>query len=175
MIGWPDPELTDHPYWVPDGLIGEGEYRHSTEVEGITFHWVKDGEHLYAAVAAETAGWVAVGFDPDMQMPGANIIFGHVKDRTASIEDMFGIRPNMPDAHPSDEQQGGTNDVLEYAGREEGGLTVIEFKIPLDSGDRYDKPLSRGASYPIILAMGPGDDFDVYHGGGRTYGEITLD
>jgi hypothetical protein len=160
--------------WQADGVISQGEYPHTVEAAGVTFHWVNDGENLYAAMAAETGGWVAVGFDPQSRMQGANYVFGYVQDGGTFIQDMFGTRPTGPGSHPPDEELGGTNDVLEYAGREEGGVTVVEFKIPLDSGDEYDKPLSAGASYSIILAWGSQDDFGAPHSA-RGSAEITLD
>jgi hypothetical protein len=117
---------------------------------------------------------VSVGFDPETQMKGANFVFGYVQDGTAFVQDMFGTKPTGRASHPPDEELGGRNDVLEYAGREEGNVTTIEFKIPLDSGDQYDKPLSPGTTYAIILALGPSDDLDSRHVA-EGYGEITLD
>jgi hypothetical protein len=61
-----------------------------------------------------------------------------------------------------------------YGGREEGGTTTIEFQIPLDSGDANDKPLSPGSTYPVLLAWGTVDEFQVYHAA-RGLSEITLD
>ena len=160
--------------WKADGLISEGEYPHKTEVAGVEFHWSNDDSYLYAAMSAETSGWVAVGFDPEDRMKGANYVLGYVKDGEVFIQDMFGVKPTGPGSHPPDEELGGTNDILKYAGREEGGLTVIEFKIPLDSSDQYDKPLRSGGSYDLITALGPSDDFASRHVS-RGYGQITID
>ncbi len=160
--------------WMADGAIGKGEYRHTTEAAGVTFHWTNDAEYLYAALSAETIGWVSVGFNPENRMQGANYIYGYVADSTAFVEDMFGVSPAGPGSHPADEGLGGGNDVVEYAGSEQGGVTVIEFKIPLDSGDEYDKSLVPGETYRIVLAVGAADDLDSYHTG-RGTSEITLD
>ena len=168
------PEPAAEVAWQADGVIGEGEYPHTVEAAGVTFYWANDGENLHAAMVAETGGWVSVGFDPESRMQGANYVFGYVQDGQTFVADMFGTRPAGPGSHPPDEELGGSNDVLEYAGREEGGVTVVEFKIPLDSGDVYDKPLSAGASYTIIVARGSRDDFDASHSA-RGSAEITLD
>lgn len=166
--------LLPEPAWKGDGLIGDGEYLHTVEVAGVEFHWTSDDETLYAALTAQTTGWVSVGFDPEAKMKGANFIFGYVQDGTPFVQDMFGVRPTGRGSHPPDEELGGTDDVLEYAGREQGDLTIIEFRIPLDSGDQYDKPLSSGMTYSIILAAGRSDDFDSRHTT-EGYGEIILD
>ena len=168
------PTSPPEPTWKADGRIDEGEYAHAIEAAGVTFHWMNDAEHLYVALAADTGGWISVGFDPEGKMQGANFILGYVQDGQTFIQDMFGTKPAGPGSHPSDEDLGGSNDVLEYGGQEKGSLTVIEFKIPLDSGDRYDKPLRSGASYDLILAVGSSDDFDSYHAA-RDYGKMTLD
>jgi hypothetical protein len=162
------------PTWKGDGLIGDGEYLHTVEAAGVEFHWTNDDEILYAALTAQTTGWVSVGFDPEARMQGANFIFGYVQDGTPFVQDMFGVRPVGQGSHPPDEELGGTDDVLEYGGQEQGDLTIIEFRIPLDSGDQYDKPLSSGMTYSIILAVGLGDDFDSYHTA-HGYSEIVLD
>jgi hypothetical protein len=39
---------------------------------------------------------------------------------------------------------------------------VIEFQIPLDSGDAYDKPLTPG-THTLIAAVGLSDDFASKH------------
>jgi hypothetical protein len=168
------PTAPGGPAWQADGLVGDGEYPHMVEVAGVEFHWMNDDENLYAALAAQTNGWVSVGFDPENQMQGANFIFGYVQDGTPILQDMFGTQPKGRGSHPPDEQLGGTDDVLEYAGSEEGDLTVIEFRIPLDSGDEYDKPLSAGATHTIILARGRSDDSDSRHTA-EGQAEITLD
>ena len=162
------------PLWQADGLIEEGEYAHDTQVAGVTLYWANDAEFLYAALEAPTGGWVSVGFDPENRMQGANYVFGYLQDGQVFVEDMYGARPAGPGSHPPDVELGGNNDILEYGGLEEGGATVIEFKIPLDSGDEYDKTLQPGSSYAVLLAWGAGDDFESYHGG-RGAGEIRLD
>ena len=165
---------TPEPVWQADGVIGEDEYAHQAAGAGVTFYWTNDADHLYGALFAPTQGWVAVGFDPQTRMQGANFVFAYVQGGQTSIQDMFGTRPQGPGSHPPDEQLGGQNNILEYGGQEADGSTIVEFKIPLDSGDEYDKPLLPGSSYTVILAYGSSDDFDSYHVD-RGYAEIGLD
>lgn len=158
--------------WTPDGVIGEGEYAGFVEAGGVQFRWSTDAEFLYGALSAQTTGWVSVGFDPQNKMQGADYVFGYVKDGQLYIEDMFGIRPIGSGSHPPDTELGGRNDIVASGGVERDGVTVIEFKIPLDSGDSNDKPLRAGQSYKIILAWGSRDDFTSIHGG---YGSATIE
>jgi hypothetical protein len=61
------------------------------------------------------------------------------------------------------------------AATKENSLTVYEFSIPMDSGDEFDKVLSPGNTYNIILAVNNSSiDFDRAHSA-RSSGQIMLD
>jgi hypothetical protein len=87
---------------------------------------------------------------------------------------MYGAQPFGANSHPPDTDLGGSDDIIDYAGTESDGLTVLEFVIPLDSGDPYDHALETGETYDVILAIGDQDSFDSYHVS-REWGEIILD
>jgi hypothetical protein len=159
--------------WAADGKIGEGEYPHSATIGQMRLWWRNDGRHLYLAVEAPTKGWVAVGLDPEQRMQGANYLIGAVEQGVAKAWDAYGTAP-VGASHPPDEELGGRNDILAFAGVEEGNLTRFEFQIPLDSGDKYDKPLKPGATYKVIVALGGGDGYNQPHTF-RGAGEIVLD
>lgn len=130
-------------------------------VEGITLRWATvAGGNLSVELNGPTAGWVAVGFDPTQQMLNANIIIGYVASGTPVIRDDWGWQPT---SHRDDIVMGGTSDVTLDGGFESGGSTEIQFTIPLDSGDAFDKALVPGNTYNIILALGSGDDFSAPH------------
>lgn len=133
------------------------------EVDGFTLSWqTQAGGNLGVELTGPTTGWVAVGFDPSAMMFEANIIIGYVEDGDTYIRDDWGWQTT---SHRADTLLGGTDDVTIIGGWEEGGSTQIQFVIPLDSGDEYDKPLVPGNTYPIILARGPdgANDFSTYH------------
>ncbi|MDP8267444.1 MAG: DOMON domain-containing protein [Candidatus Tenebribacter davisii] len=130
-------------------------------VEGIELQWRTDDEFLYVNVSAPTTGWVAVGFDPTNQMADANIIIGYVNDGgEVIIRDDFGTSGT---SHASDESLGGMDDIADHYGMEENGTTMLHFRIPLNSGDMYDKVLVPGNNYNIILAYGSADNFTGFH------------
>lgn len=159
--------------WQADGAIADGEYAHEATVGEVRLWWSNDAEFLYLAMEASTTGWVAVGLDPEVRMKGANFIIGAVAGGEAQIWDAYGTAPTG-NTHPPDEELGGTNDIVAYAGVEEGGVTRFEVQIPLDSGDEFDKPLEPGGTYPIIVAVGSSDSFGAIHTS-RAGGSITLD
>lgn len=117
---------------------------------------------LRMRLTAPTTGWVSVGFDPTSMMEDANLLIGYVEGGTAHIRDDYGTGQF---SHASDVSLGGTDDAEIISGSESSGETVLEFRIPLDSGDQYDKVLMQGTTYTLIFAYGQdgADDFTSYH------------
>ena len=93
-------------------------------------------------------------------MLDANIIIGYVDQTGVYVRDDFG---DSAYSHASDISSGGTDNITNITGSEEEGVTEINFSIPLDSGDTFDRVLTQGNVYPVILAYGSNDDFDSIH------------
>ena len=141
--------------FVAVNSVQSASYDHEMEAKGATFAWKVDGDTLHGKVSAKTKGWVAVGFNPSKKMKDANYIIGYVKDGQPEVADHFGDKST---GHSPDEKLGGTSDVTLVGGSEEGGITTIEFTIPLDSGDKYDSALSADGDTVVLLAFGPDRD-----------------
>jgi len=156
--------------WKADGVISGGEYLGAVRYGDFEIHWNSDGEFIYAGIKARTEGHVAVGFKPTTKMLDADMVFGFVKDGEVSIFDMFADA--VVGSHPPDTELGGSNDILEFGGSEEGGFTTIEFKRALNTGDEYDKELTEGVN-KIIWSYGGTDEVSQRHTS-RGSGEITL-
>lgn len=153
-----------------DGTIASGEYRHSLEdpMTGIRIYWQNDGQTLNVGLVSPGTGWVAVGFDPQTGMQGANIIIAAVVGTKLVIEDQFGTSPI---SHSPD----GSQDILASAGKESGGKTTVEFAIPLNSGDPADTVLEPGTTHKVMLAyQASSDDFNIRHTQ-RSVTSLTLD
>ena len=137
------------------------EYQHSITEKKITFDWSVAGDQLAVKLSAPTTSWVAVGFNPSKKMKDANIIIGYVKKGKVKISDEFGTAATQ---HKGDKKVGGVDHVTVVGGTEEGGITTIEFTIPLNSGDEKDGVIDPAADTTIILAQGEGrDSFKVKH------------
>ena len=157
---------------IVDGIIHTGEYAHAMEAGGFRVYWSNDAIVLRIGLFSPGTGYVAIGLDPDRRMQGANFIIGTVRNGRVEIRDDYGIASL---SHGSDLDNGGTNDILAYAGRELNGQTTLEFIIPLDSGDRLDKPLEPGETYEVLVAFhNTNDNFSARHSQ-RGSGEIRLD
>ncbi len=160
------------PVWIADGIIGDDEYTDTADFGRIRLWWRHDGEYLYLAMEGETSGWVSIGIEPSRGMKDADYLLGFVINGEAKLWDAFGMGVTGA-THPPDEEIGGTNDILEFAGIEDDNITRFELKRLLDTGDIYDKALAPGNTYNIIVAIGNADDFNGYHSAVRS-GQMTL-
>lgn len=155
-----------------DGVVSEGEYPHATDVAGVKVFWMNDDRVLCVGLVSPGTGYVAIGFDPVDRMLGANYILGSVDEGVLTIRDDYG---NSATGHDADTTLGGLDNILSAAGHQWADQTVVEFVIPLDSGDTTDKRLAAGSSYPVLVAYNAlSDDFSVRHSR-RGVGRITLD
>jgi len=157
---------------IVDGIIHTGEYAHAMEAGGFRVYWTNDAIVLRMGLFSPGTGYVAIGLDPDRRMQGANFIIGAVRNGQVEIRDDYGTGSL---SHSSDIDNGGTDNILAAAGRELNGQTTIEFIIPLDSGDRFDKPLEPGEVYRVLVAFhDTSDSFSSRHSQ-RGSGEVRLD
>jgi hypothetical protein len=104
-------------------------------------------------------------------MLNADMMLGFVKDGKAEAFDQFSTGSFGP--HSDDTSLGGTNDIIEFGGKEENGYTVFEFKRALKTSDKYDLGFTRGNN-AIIWAYGTTDSVQIQHMS-RGYGEISID
>jgi hypothetical protein len=153
-----------------DGVVTPGEYSDNQTYGDFQLYSKNDDRYVYIGIKAKTTGFVAVGVQPGLTMLDADIILGYVLNGQTEVFDMYSTGAFGP--HPQDTELGGTDDVLNPGGTEDGQYTVIEFKRALDTGDRYDHALVKGAN-KIIWAYGPNKDVSFKHTA-RGYGEIEI-
>jgi hypothetical protein len=148
--------------WVADGIINPSEYNQNRNYDNDNYqlYWTIDDQYIYMAMRAETNGWVAIGFNPEVRMKNADMVLGFVKDGETTIFDMFSTGDFGP--HPPDSDLGGAFDILEFSGKEEGGFTTIEFKKALRTDDPFDSELTSGVN-KIIWAYGSTDSSELRH------------
>lgn len=148
--------------WKADGILSPGEYlsEYGNPSSAFEIRWNTDNDFIFFGIRANTKGWLAIGLEPESRMNGADMILGMVQKGEAVVSDQFSTGIYGP--HIPDTELGGTEDIIEYNGREEDGVTVIEFKRSLVTGDEYDKNIS-GDSVNLIWSYGSDDDFTRKH------------
>jgi len=171
-----DPRISvESPAITPvaiDGVVFSGEYAHWMDAGGFEVHWSNDVNFLRVGLVSPGAGYVAIGFDPDHRMKGGNFILGAVENGRLTMRDDYG---DGAVRHTADTLLGGTNDILEAAGRESAGRTTVEFVIPLATRDPNDVTLVPGETYGILVAYHDTDDSFATRHSRRGSGTIRLD
>ncbi len=124
-------------------------------------HWLNDSSNLYICLESQSTGWTAIGFDPGFVKKGANIILFAMDGENVRVRDDFGVSSY---SHSSDQDLGGSLDILQYEGKKTGNGATFEFVLPLKSGDEFDKSLEPGNTYKVILAVNSkSTDFAIKH------------
>jgi hypothetical protein len=154
--------------WSPDGIINAGEYSGSHQYGVYSVYWRSDGQFIYLGITARTSGWVAMALQSASGMKGADMVLGFVKDGKTEIQDRF-CTDNLG-THPADTELGGANNILASGGKEEGGVTSLEFKRALNTGDKYDISIKAGVNQ-ILWSYGNSDNLELKHAD-RGYGQI---
>ncbi len=172
VAGETAPEEAPMAGYSIDGAIGATEYAHSTEIVGVEVYWANDATYLRVGLVAPGTGFVAIGFDPVRRMEGANFILGYVEDGKGYFRDDFGTEST---AHMADVDRGGVDNIVSSAGAEWTDRTILEFIIPLDSGDEMDKPLVPGGTYTVLMAYHDLQDGFTTRHSRRGTGQIQLD
>ncbi|VEN73543.1 DOMON domain protein [Candidatus Desulfarcum epimagneticum] len=143
--------------------MADAGYDHEISGDPVRFQWKlnPDKKTIQIRLSAQTKSWVAVGFNPDQRMQGADFVMGYVKKGKVKVTDHFGTGVFV---HKKDESLGGAMNVFDVSGKEAGGVTEISFSRPLDSGDAYDKPIVPDRETTLLLAYGAGrDSFRAAH------------
>jgi hypothetical protein len=166
----PGPSAPQPVQWSADGVISDGEYTNVAAFDDYEVNWSREGEYICIGLKVKTTGWVAFGSQQGTTMKDADLVLGFVGDGKATVYDLYSTGDFGP--HPLDTDLGGTDDIMEFGGKEMGGYTTIEFKRLLDTGDKYDRSLSVGTNQ-IIWSYGSDDDPTIHHVN-RGVAEIDL-
>ncbi|MDD4651294.1 MAG: DUF2202 domain-containing protein [Methanothrix sp.] len=166
--------------WKADGSVGDGEYTHSMLLQSsarqgysggeMVVSWRNDQEYLYLAMNGSTDGWLAIGFEPLEWMKDADMILASVQNGKTVALDEYCTGNYGP--HVEDTMLGGTDDIMEFAGSQKAGRTVIELKRKLDTGDKFDKQFSPGQAISVIWALADSPDPSFKHN--VAYGEAIM-
>lgn len=143
------------------GFAASEGYDHKVTAGNMELEWKLNEGNIQIRVAANTDGWVAVGFNPSSRMKDANIVMGFVKNGEVSVTDHYGTTERQ---HEEDTKAGGQSNVENVSGKEANGITEITFTMPLNSGDDKDQPIVADKDNIVLLAYSAGrDSFRTKH------------
>jgi hypothetical protein len=140
----------------------QGKYANTITIANGVFRvsWTNTQDEISIGIKAKTKGWVGIAFSPNLSKSNSDLIIGFASDNQAVLVDSF--NPGYSGSHPQDGVAGGKNDLYDISGSEIDGITTIEFKRKLVTGDSFDVPLVKGDN-PFLIAIGDGKDIGAYH------------
>jgi hypothetical protein len=114
-----------------------------------------------------TTGWLGFGINGQNQMPGGDVVVGWIDPNTnqATLIDRYAQQRAMP---PADTDLGGTNDILNFTGRNEQrngqNWMIFTYTRKLNTGDRFDVALDPTQTTYLLWALGPSSGVDYSTG-----------
>lgn len=120
-------------------------------------------------------GWMGFGIDPkDASVNGMQNTDMYIawidSDASITLMDAWSIGFMPPQ---SDSDQGGENNILEYAGEEKDGTTTVIFKRKVDTGDAFDRSFKE-VEQDIVFAFGEDDGLPPGGHGPCCRGKTTI-
>jgi hypothetical protein len=132
-----------------DGVIRPEEYTYVHETKGLKLYLARTSSSVYAALAADTTGWVGIGFKSD-KMNNAEILIGYVKDGKGSLFEQLGK------VHTHNDKN--IPYVETFALTESSSATFLEVEL-----DAKGVVSSGQKTLPLIVAYGGDDTITSYH------------
>ena len=157
--------------FIVSSTVYSTTYDHEITLQRMKFSWKIDGAEIHIKLTAPTTGWVGIGFNPSKEMKDAKFIIGYIKEGKTIISDEFGTGEIK---HEAVEKLGGKSDITLIEGREEGGMTIIEFTIPLVSKDTSGGRIDPTGETVVLLAYGLDNDMAKLRHKFRTSISINL-
>lgn len=128
--------------------------------ENVQLEWKFIEGEIEFAFTGKTTGWISIGFEPSKVMKDADIKMISVVGGEVLIEDHFA---HAFTGHKLDTALGGSDDFTIISGSEKDGYTTVVFRMPLNSGDSFDRVIEQGKTYKVIFATGRKDSFRTIH------------
>ncbi|TFG45432.1 MAG: hypothetical protein E4H31_02720 [Dehalococcoidia bacterium] len=139
----------------------QGKYQHNDLYENVLMvAYSNDFDTISVGIKVKTIGWVAIALSPMLSKNGSDLwIFAVAADGTVTAIDSHD--PGYGGGHPSDSPYG-TDDLFDITGNEVNGVTTIEFKRLINTGDTRDVRIVEGPN-PFLFAFGSTDNIYEEH------------
>lgn len=132
--------------------------------------WHYENDRIYFEMIAPTDGWVTIGFNDKNGMSGAYLLMGNIIDNKVKLVEHY---THSPGNYSPITDLGATSNVEDIEGIEHSKSTQIKFSLPTHAVNKYQKDLTEGQSYNMIIAYSQEDDFQ-HHSIMRTSIPIIL-
>ena len=132
--------------------------------------WHYQSNRIFFKMAAPTGGWVTIGFNTSAGTTGAYLLMGHVVKGKVEVVEHY---TKSPGNYKPITKFGATAHVKDVQGEQNGEHTIIEFSLPVIANSKYQRDLTEGLEYIMLIAYSQEDDFQ-HHSIMRTSTGIKL-
>ena len=145
-----------------------GEKAISKSNMNVSWHYVND--RIFFEMDAPTDGWVTIGFNTQSGTTGAYLLMGNIVSGKVNVVEHY---TKSPGNYTPITKLGAKSQVENIEGIEKSNHTLIKFSLPIKALSKYQKDLSEGSKYTMIIAYSREDDFQ-HHSMMRTSANVKL-
>jgi hypothetical protein len=143
--------------------------KHLTK-NGMNVQWHYRNERVFFEMSAPTEGWVTIGFNITLGTEGAYLLMGNVVNGKPAVIEHYTISAGNYKPITS---LGAPANVQDVKGSETNTSTTLNFSLPIKATSNYQRDLTEGSQYTMIIAYSQEDDFQ-HHSIMRTSISIKL-
>ncbi len=132
--------------------------------------WHYQNDRIFFKMIAPTDGWITIGFNTSAGTAGAYLLMGHVVKGKAEVVEHYTTSPGN---YNPITKFGATAQVKDAYGKQNGEHTSIGFSLPVHANSKYQRNLTEGLEYIMLIAYSQEDDFQ-HHSIMRTSVKIKL-
>lgn len=152
------------------GCLAQENSDKSISKNKMKVNWHYKNDRIHFEMSAPTDGWVTIGFNTTSGTKGAYLLMGNIINGKPNVEEHYTLSPGNYKTISSLEEIPQVKDAM---GDENFNTTTLKFSLPTKAGNKYQKDLSEGNEYTMIIAYSQEDDFQ-HHSIMRTSVNVKL-
>lgn len=138
------------------GCNAQNEEDKTVSKNKMNVSWHYKNDRIYFEMDAPTDGWVTIGFNIQSGTTGAYLLMGNIINGKVNVVEYF---TKSPGNYSPITKLGTKSQVENIEGLEINSNTAIKFSLPVRAFSKYQKDLSEGKEYTMIIAYSREDDF----------------
>ncbi|GMH33879.1 hypothetical protein BSKO_01713 [Bryopsis sp. KO-2023] len=134
--------------------------------------WAHDGEdEIVIKMRLSLDAWMGIGLEPeDKGMTNCDMYLGTFDGGSVHVGDYWSAGYAQPG---DDASAGGSNDLIDFGGSQEGGVSEVWFRRKMDTGDALDMTI-KDESVDLVFAWGSSPSLGYHGPAQRTLVSINL-
>lgn len=132
--------------------------------------WHYENDRIFFEMSAPTDGWVTIGFNTTSGTKGAYLLMGNIVKNQPNVVEHYTLSAGN---YKTIKSLGESPQVKDISGSENSNGTTLKFSLPIMAKSKYQKDLSVGNEYTMIIAYSQEDDFQ-HHSIMRSSVDINL-